>query len=138
MERPRHPARSGARCVTQNDMHILAQDISSCNLSAATGQQTASSKQAACCTATKLDECNIEPVFACNICLVLRMSCLPAAGRVVVEEPFWREQFAASGGTAAMGAKLQGLQNFTIDSGELAKQRRALRPCTLLAHTVCL
>ncbi|WIA31940.1 hypothetical protein OEZ86_002799 [Tetradesmus obliquus] len=37
-------------------------------------------------------------------------------GRVVVEEPFWREQFAASGGTAAMGAKLQGLQNFTIDS----------------------
>ncbi|WIA11808.1 hypothetical protein OEZ85_011900 [Tetradesmus obliquus] len=37
-------------------------------------------------------------------------------GHVVVEEPFWREHFAASGGTAAMGAKLQGLQNFTIDS----------------------
>eukprot|EP00883_Tetradesmus_obliquus_P005433 jgi/Sobl393_1/1585/SZX64196.1 len=37
-------------------------------------------------------------------------------GRVVVEESFWREQFAASGGTAAMGAQLQGLQSFTIDS----------------------
>jgi hypothetical protein len=36
----------------------------------------------------------------------------------VVEEPFWREQFAASGGTAVMGPQLEGLDNLTIDSGE--------------------
>jgi hypothetical protein len=43
---------------------------------------------------------------------------LSLAGRVVVEEAFWREQFADSGGTAVMGAQLTGLGNFTIDSGE--------------------
>jgi hypothetical protein len=35
-------------------------------------------------------------------------------GRVLVEEEFWREQFADTGGTAVIGS--QGLENFTIDN----------------------
>jgi hypothetical protein len=54
-------------------------------------------------------------LFCCYLVVAARV--VTAAGRVVVEEAFWREQFASTGGTAVMGS--QGLESFTIDSGKL-------------------
>jgi hypothetical protein len=54
------------------------------------------------------------------------------AGRVLVEELFWRQQFADTGGSAVMGS--QGLENFTIKSGEWP----STLACGLHIHSTCI